>query len=80
MNINVLINGKEHSVGPSLTYEQIVTLADTEWGTAILHSVTYHHIVRFEQLPGERDGLLSPGQSVPTSPGMHINAVVTGSA
>ncbi len=63
-----------------LTYQEIVDLADTQWGNKALHSVTYHHRVPFDQLPGERGGMLRPGQSVKVTPGMYICAAVTGNA
>lgn len=79
--MEITINAKKVTVeGVRITYDQVVALAATQWGTAATHSVTYRHRVPFEKLPGERDGILSPGQSVPLSEGMVINAVVTSGA
>jgi hypothetical protein len=79
--ITVKINGTDFEVeGGWLTYERIVELADTQWGKEALHSVVYSHRLPFDQLPGERNGILSPGKRVVPTQGMVIDAVVTGAA
>lgn len=76
-----------------LTYERIVrmavnqmlkqksseptTMTDAELPSL---SVTYHHRVPFQNLPGERSGTLCRGQQVAVSTGMSINAVDTSNA
>lgn len=79
--MKIKINGKDMEVSESaLTYQQIVDLADTSRGKSALHSIMYGHRVPFNQLPGERSGMVCPGQSVPVTEGMHIEAIVTDSA
>jgi len=72
-----------------LTYEQIIRMAcdqiDKSKGRLVKPpdykfpdmSVTYRHKVPFDQLPGERDGMMCRGQKVVVTPGMIINAYCT---
>lgn len=73
-----------------ITYEQIVRFAcdqiDRSKGRPVkppgydqfpMMSVTYHHKVPFEQLPGERDGSLHKGEKVAVTVGMIINSYCT---
>jgi hypothetical protein len=79
--MRIKINAVEYEVSDQpLSYETIVDLADTRWGKATIHTVCYVHKVPFDKLPGERTGMLIPGQSVIPSEGMVIDAVVTGNA
>ena len=77
----IVLNGRELlATGRTISYEQIVEMAKTGFPLEVAHTVTFQHRVHFNRLPGERNGSLTPGKTVPVSAGMVINALVTGAA
>lgn len=59
-----------------LSYDEIVSLADTRWGVGHTHTVTFHHTVPIGEIRGERDGVLYRGEFIKPTPGMVVGATV----
>jgi hypothetical protein len=74
----VSINGTKFTLSSAdcvaLTYQRVVDLADTQWGTKALHTIVFG-----DRVTG-KSGTLTPGRSIVPTEGMSITAVVTGDA
>ncbi len=74
----VIINGREVVVvGESMTYQDIVSLADSGRSKDALHSIAYSTKRSGDT---ERSGCIAPGETLVLEEGMVISAMVTDNA
>jgi hypothetical protein len=69
--INIIVNGRPRKVtGPSISFEQVVTLAFNPVPPNAFFTVTWSH--------GNQAGSLTPGKSVSIQNGMKFDVTETG--